>query len=105
MTPDGNLEDVVAAVWRRHRTTLFERLSTIERAIAAASAGALDDEMRAAAQSNAHKLAGSLGTFGLGGGTAAALRLEAGFDEGTTIDCAAAGRDAKELRLALESRA
>jgi HPt (histidine-containing phosphotransfer) domain-containing protein len=53
-----------------------ERLATLDKAAAAASAGALADDVRKEAASNAHKLAGSLGMYGYDEGTRVARELE-----------------------------
>src|SRR5262245_43048262 len=52
------------AVWSRSRETVEGRLENLERAAALAVEGRLDAEARLAAEADAHKLAGALGTFG-----------------------------------------
>jgi diguanylate cyclase (GGDEF)-like protein len=69
--------DALRAVWERHRTGVFERVSTIERAVRALAAGELDERLREQAWRAAHMLAGSLGTFGFTGASEAARELEA----------------------------
>ena len=70
--------DLLAALWERHHGTNAERVAVLESAALALLDGALPHELRDDALLAAHKLAGSLGTFG--------------FDEGTRI-----ARSAEEL--------
>jgi HPt (histidine-containing phosphotransfer) domain-containing protein len=74
---DNKLTATVFALWTRFQEMMFGRLSLIERAISAASNNSLNDEQRGEALSAAHKLTGSLGTFGLGEGSQIAAQLEA----------------------------
>jgi HPt (histidine-containing phosphotransfer) domain-containing protein len=53
-----------------------ERLVTLDRAAAAASAGTLDEALHAEAASTGHKLAGSLGMYGYDEGTRIAREIE-----------------------------
>ncbi len=54
-------------LWLRHKDAIFERVSALE--TASRDAVALDAKGREEARSVAHKLAGSLGTFGFAEGT------------------------------------
>jgi hypothetical protein len=67
---------LLAALWVRNRPVVEERLASLDKAAAAAAAGALAGELRAEAQGNAHKLAGSLGMYGFDEGTRVARELE-----------------------------
>jgi HPt (histidine-containing phosphotransfer) domain-containing protein len=51
-------------VWSRSRPTVERRLGNLERAAEAAATGSLEGETLSAAETDAHKLAGALGTFG-----------------------------------------
>jgi HPt (histidine-containing phosphotransfer) domain-containing protein len=82
---------------------MFERIATIEAALAACAAGTLTADARDAARRDAHKLAGSLGTFGLQDGTAFARRLELAFDADGELDDESLEAAARGLRAALES--
>ncbi|HEV2349595.1 MAG TPA: Hpt domain-containing protein [Terriglobia bacterium] len=73
---DDKIKAAVFALWGRFQATMFARLSLIEQASGAALKGSLNDEQRSAAWNAAHKLAGSLGTFGLGEGSKLASQLE-----------------------------
>ena len=66
----------IARVWDASRTTMNSRLDAVDAAGAALLAGSLGGEERAAALVAAHKLAGSLGTFGLPEGSELASELE-----------------------------
>ena len=54
--------ELLKVLWEQHKGTIFERLAELERA--SHSALELSGESRQEACSIAHKLAGSLGTFG-----------------------------------------
>ena len=66
MSPDpeaiARAKQILERLWEQHKGTILERVSALE--IAAASAPHLDVAARQEARSAAHKLAGSLGTFG-----------------------------------------
>jgi HPt (histidine-containing phosphotransfer) domain-containing protein len=64
------------ALWARFLPEIRERVSVLHRAAKALADGMLDDCQCAAAQAAAHKLAGTLGTFGLERGTELARELE-----------------------------
>lgn len=66
-------------IFRAHEDDFMGRLDTLDGAVAAISAGTLDDELRVFAERDAHKLVGSLGTFGLRRGSELALELEQGL--------------------------
>lgn len=72
----GEMAALIARVWIANKAALHERLDAIDAAGAALLAGSLDDERRAAATAGAHKLRGSLGTFGLPEGSELAAELE-----------------------------
>jgi putative two-component system response regulator len=59
-----------------HRDDFSRRVATVEAAVEAIAAGALADPLRGAAEDDAHKLAGALGTFGLLHGSDLARELE-----------------------------
>jgi HPt (histidine-containing phosphotransfer) domain-containing protein len=68
--------EILRTVWNRSRENVLERVTTVDRALAAAQAGMLDDAMREEARGAAHMLAGSAGTFGFMRGTELARELE-----------------------------
>lgn len=66
----------VQAVLDEHREVLEQRVATVEEAVTAMVSAGLDEELRARAERDAHKLAGSLGMFGLPRGSELAAELE-----------------------------
>ena len=66
----------VVAIWEKYSGTLFERVALLERATSALREGSLSEELRRDAEMEAHKLAGSLGTFGLPEGSKLAGEIE-----------------------------
>ena len=63
-------------IFRSHKDDFQQRVRTVEAAVAAIAVGTLDHALRVRAERDAHKLAGSLGTFGLLRGSELALELE-----------------------------
>jgi hypothetical protein len=76
----------LARVYEQSRPGLLERVDAIDRAVAAAGAGAGDAAVTEAGRGEAHKLAGLLGTFGRGEGTDLARALEARLAAGPAPD-------------------
>src|SRR6185295_13433941 len=66
----------VQAVFQRSRGELSRRIETLEDMVAAMGTGALDESLRASSERDAHKLAGSLGMFGLPLGSELAREVE-----------------------------
>ncbi|HEX8391271.1 MAG TPA: response regulator, partial [Longimicrobium sp.] len=62
----GALGAAVAGVWQRFREPVLRRVDALEGAAMGLLEGRLDAETRRAAEREAHKLAGSVGTFGFG---------------------------------------
>ena len=60
----GDMGAALAELWAEQRDTALERVAVLEDAAAALAAGTLDDQLREAARSAAHKLHGSAGTYG-----------------------------------------
>jgi HPt (histidine-containing phosphotransfer) domain-containing protein len=69
----------VAEVWARFRPTIMERLGVLTQAVAALEERRLSDSLRLRAEAEAHKLAGSLGSFGFAEGTSLARAIEMHF--------------------------
>jgi DNA-binding NarL/FixJ family response regulator len=76
------MEAGLRAIFERHRDEFERRMRTLEQASAMLVAGALDEDHRAGAARDAHKLFGSLGTLGLPGGSRLAREIEAGLGRG-----------------------
>ncbi|MGI8730799.1 MAG: HD domain-containing phosphohydrolase [Solirubrobacteraceae bacterium] len=73
------LADGLQAILKTNEADFQRRVTTLEQAVAAIAAGSLHEQLRASAQRDAHKLAGSLGTFGLPRGSDLARELEQRF--------------------------
>ena len=94
-------------MWNKYLDDIRERVRVLEDAAQAVAAAKLRPEERAAAQSAAHKLAGTLGTFGLDRGTTLARELEILYSGGAVADASFARRAtalAGEIRGLVESR-
>lgn len=74
-TPE-QAQATMAAIWAEHREAILERVGVLERAVATLTRRTLDEELRAEAQREAHKLAGVLGTFGFEVGSERAREME-----------------------------
>jgi HPt (histidine-containing phosphotransfer) domain-containing protein len=65
-----------ARVWAQFRDLIFERMATVETAVVGVRRATLTPETRQKAVLEAHRLAGSLGMFGLPEGTRLAREIE-----------------------------
>lgn len=74
----GGDEDgaAIAAIWTRRRESVLVRVGILEDAVAALIENRLSDESRRSAEREAHRLAGSAGTFGFHRASQAARQLE-----------------------------
>lgn len=75
--PQVVLNARLADLWKRSRSKMLERVEVLDRAAEALLEGSLQRALRRQAESEAHKLAGSLGTFGLHAATSFARDIEA----------------------------
>ena len=93
-------------MWVKYVPDLRERVCVLDAAARALMAGELSDDLRQRAQAAAHKLAGSLGTFGLVQGTELARRLETRYAAGglKASDSAELAAAASEIRSLVEGR-
>jgi HPt (histidine-containing phosphotransfer) domain-containing protein len=92
-------------LWAKYLPEMEQRLALLEAAAEALTTDALGDEERTEAHSAAHKLAGSLGTFGLHRGTEIARQAELLLAESCSAEDAVMLRDyAAELRVVIQSR-
>jgi diguanylate cyclase (GGDEF)-like protein len=71
-----NLKNSIADFWEKFKDKIWQRIHILEAAKAALLNQALTPELREQAISEAHKLAGSLGTFGFPTGTNLSRRIE-----------------------------
>ena len=102
----ADIARVLDAMWTKFLPDIRDRVSVLERATQAAAEGTLDGDLREAAKSAAHKLAGTLGTFGLSRGTDLARELELVFssDRPEPLDPSQLKSAAAEIRVAVETR-
>ena len=89
----------IARLWQRSRPAVLERVAALQETATALAAGPLDAEDVRAARAEAHKLVGSLGTFGVEHGSELARRVEleleaGGHDAARLADLTAQLRDA-----------
>ncbi|MBI3801658.1 MAG: response regulator [Deltaproteobacteria bacterium] len=75
----------VAQLWERSRGTMLSRVAVLEQATLALLAGVLDAAGRQHAEREAHKLSGSLGTFGFARGSRLAREMEHLFQGGAPL--------------------
>jgi HPt (histidine-containing phosphotransfer) domain-containing protein len=73
---DDEDREAIRAIYDASRARLLDRVGTVEAAVDALIAGDLESDAVAAGEGEAHKLAGSLGTFGVPGGSEVARELE-----------------------------
>lgn len=69
-------QTTAARVWAQFQNVIFERLDAVEKAANALRGATLTPEVRKKAALEAHRLAGSLGMFGLTEGTRVAREIE-----------------------------
>jgi diguanylate cyclase (GGDEF)-like protein len=93
---DDRLAAAVQAIWARRRPEVLVRVDVVEAAVAALLAGHLPDELRDQARREAHKLAGSAGTFGFPRASALARELELAL-EAEAPQLSGAGRMAEQV--------
>ena len=67
---------VVQQMWTNFKESLGSQMVLFEQAIAQLSTGTLDGELRSSAEAQAHRLIGSLGSFGLPQGSEVARQIE-----------------------------
>jgi HPt (histidine-containing phosphotransfer) domain-containing protein len=88
----------IARLWQRSRPVVLEKVAALQATATALAAGPVDAEEVRAARAEAHKLAGSLGTFGVERGSELARSVEEELEAG--------GHDATRLaNLTAELRA
>jgi diguanylate cyclase (GGDEF)-like protein len=78
---DAQRNELLSALWERHHGTNAARVEALESAALALVDGNLPPSLRKEAKVAAHKLAGSLGTFGFDEGTSVARTAEALLDQ------------------------
>jgi HPt (histidine-containing phosphotransfer) domain-containing protein len=97
---DEKFAQEMAKLWTKYRGAIFQRVDRLEAAALACHQGCLTAEQRQGAVWDAHKLAGSLGTFGFARGGELARQLEHLFQP-ETIAADRVGELVVELRKEL----
>jgi HPt (histidine-containing phosphotransfer) domain-containing protein len=80
MADEERLHPEFADLWAGSLVRIDAALAALTAGVEAVEAGALDEDTRAAARAGAHKLVGTLGTYGLLRSAALARKLEHAFD-------------------------
>src|SRR5512142_1018027 len=104
-SPD--LTAILNQLWTRFLPEIHERVAILESAAQAYASGAATQEQHQAAHAAAHKLAGSLGTFGLTQGSELAREFESMCASDASCSVAQAQRltaIAAEIRTIVNSR-
>ena len=100
-----SMTDALSRLWTKFLPEIEARVELIEIAAQALAAGSLSDEQREAAHAAAHKLAGTLGTFGLHRGTDLAREAELTLAEAPALSSASAlTACVAELRAVIHSK-
>jgi hypothetical protein len=99
-TPDA-IEAVLASVWRSTLPQTRKRFALLASFAESLRAGNASPAARVEAAETAHKLAGSLGTFGFPNGTALARELEVLFDSDADLDPAQVTALTRQLHRAV----
>jgi len=76
----------LAEIWEHCKETITKQVAVLEQAAMAVLEGTLDDELRHQAGREAHKLAGSVGTFGFTEGSRLAREIEHLLQTGGTLE-------------------
>jgi diguanylate cyclase (GGDEF)-like protein len=95
--------DTLQAVWERHRPEMLKRVTVIERAVTALITGDLDPELAGEAQSAAHTLAGTAGTFGYVRASQLAREIESELEDAEVASVPAISKLTLSLRGELEA--
>lgn len=74
--PETDTMELIAELWEQFKGKMFERVAVLVEASGALLDGGLDEELRKKAQWEAHKLAGSVGTFGFAEASRIAAEIE-----------------------------
>jgi HPt (histidine-containing phosphotransfer) domain-containing protein len=92
MTTTDKLNKQLDDLWDKFLPQMQSRIETIQLAIEALQQNRLNHEIRLAAKEAAHKLAGSLGTFGLQKGSDAAAEIQKLLSENGALGSVELGR-------------
>jgi HPt (histidine-containing phosphotransfer) domain-containing protein len=98
------MAEALARLWTKFLPDTEQRVAILEVAAQALAAGSLSNEQRESAHAAAHKLAGTLGTFGLHRGTDLARQAELGFAGEDAVSAADLSLWITELRMLIDHR-
>jgi HPt (histidine-containing phosphotransfer) domain-containing protein len=98
------MAEALARLWTKFLPDIEQRVAILEVAAQALAAGSLSNEQRESAHAAAHKLAGTLGTFGLHRGTDLARQAELGFTQEEAASAADLSSWITELRTLIGHR-
>ena len=90
--PTASVPPALAEIWERHHAAVLAQVATVEAAVVALMRGDLGEGQRADAVREAHKLAGSLGTFGLAAASERSRELELLLGAPGALEASAAPR-------------
>ena len=97
------VNDAVRQIWAQRRESVLGRVAVLERAAAAQREGRLDEGLRADAAAEAHKLAGSAGSYGFPEASRMALELESLYESPREpVDSSRTADLTRDLRAQLE---
>jgi HPt (histidine-containing phosphotransfer) domain-containing protein len=102
MTDPSAFGGRVAEIWAKFRPSTLDRVAVLEQIVLVLRAGDLDPESRRNAEREAHKLAGSLGTFGFPEGSRIARTIEEILGGDAAIDIERLASLVTNLRRGLE---
>lgn len=104
-TAPPSMADAMARLWTKFLPEIERRVASLEAAAQALREGRLTVDEQATAHADAHKLAGSLGTFGLHKGTEMARNAELMLAGAiSTVDLASLDSIVRELHELITSR-
>jgi diguanylate cyclase (GGDEF)-like protein len=87
-TSDSDLHVAIAALWQRQRGEMIRRVEVVNAAIAALLDGSLTPELYSDAEREAHRIAGSAGSFGFTDASRHAREIELSLRAGASADSA-----------------
>src|SRR5689334_16013189 len=85
MTGEGDLNAAIADLWARQRPEMLRRVDIVEDAVASLLEAELRPEQQAEAESAAHKIAGSAGSFGFDQASEHAREIELALRGGVSL--------------------
>jgi DNA-binding response OmpR family regulator len=91
----GDVSEAIRRVWEKTRHATRDRAAILERAATAQLKGQLTEELRAESRAEAHRLAGTLGTFGFASASTLAGEAETILEGSTQLS------EAAEYRLSV----